>query len=230
MISNIKSKIVLRSSLEILKVKSQKHILRKEKGKRMNRLMNRLLRWLDLPWQIGGNLILPLFDGDNLLINTRDLTDIRSIRFPVEEFDRLMVKLGEIGQVLPPFIFMPPRTLDRYGDQCQKLGFVPIHCPLTVLDKGSGPSSEKRDTVDPTLIDFGRTMMPIFKRSGLTHLCLGSADEHFVPLAREAIRFGLKVIVVAGSEESLSASGNLTKLACFRKGKKQIFILKDILK
>lgn len=196
----------------------------------MNYPRHQFLRWLCPPWQIGGNLILPLFDGDNLLINVRDLADIKSIRFPLEEFDQLMVRLGELGQVLPPFVFAPPRTLDRHGDQLQKLGFLSIHCPLSVLDKDSGASSEKRDTVDPTLIEFGRRMIPIFKRSGLTHLCLGSADEHFLPLVREAVRFGIKIIVVAGSEDSLSASGNLTKLACFHKGKKQVIILRDILK
>ena len=196
----------------------------------MNYLRRRFLGWLDLPWQIGGNLILTLLDGDNLLINARDWADVRSMRFPLEEFDELMVRLGEIGQVLPPFVFAPPRTLDRYGDQFQKLGFIPIHCPLTVSDKDTGPSSDKKDTVDPTLIDFGRTMMPIFKRSGLTHLCLGSADEHFVSLAREAIRLGVKVIVAAGSEKSLSATGSLAKLACFHKGKKQVILLRDILK
>ncbi len=196
----------------------------------MSYLREKFLRWLNLPWQIGGNLILPLFDGDNLLSNTKDLSDIKSMRFPLEEFDKLMQRLGEIGQVLPAFVFAPPRTLERYGDQFRKLGLVPIHCPLTVLDKENGPSSTKRDTVDPTLIDFGKTMLPIFMRSGLTHLCLGSADAHFLPLVREAIRFGIKIIIVAGSNESLSASGDLTKLACSHKGKKQVIILRDILK
>lgn len=187
---------------------------------------HQFLRWLHPQRQIKRSLILPLFDADNLLINTHKFSSPQNLRFPIEEFDQLMVKLGKIGQVIMPFVFAPAQTLNRYGDVFRKLGFVPISCPLVVLDK-DGPKSGKKDTVDPTLIDFGRKMIPILKRCGLTHLCLGSGDEDFLPLVREAITFGLDIIVVAGNEKSLSSS--LTKMACVYKNKQQVILLSNIL-
>ena len=167
--------------------------------------------------------MLVLIDLENILLSVRDFGDISSMAFPRQKFDEIVGRLGKIAQIVASFVFGPTNTITRHGDYLRELGFIPVHCPLMVNIKERGPSTDKRDTVDPVLIETGRTMMSLLV--GLTHLCIVSGDSDFTPLARDAQRRGLDVVVVAGSR--LSLSKNLEEFACFHKGKKAVFFLKE---
>ena len=104
-----------------------------------------------------------------------------------------------------------------YGETFSELGFFTIFCPKIRTKEG-----EEIDTTDNILIEFGKKM--ITQIPDLTHLCLCSGDKDFSPLVREAIRQGLKIVVVAGNLSSLSSE--LIKLADKKRGgRRMIYIL-----
>jgi len=170
------------------------------------------------------NRILFLSDIDNLCCNTKDPEDKElRMRFPDTELNIFMAKLGKIGQFMPCFAFAPTSTLNRYSEKIHDMGFYVIECPVIVRDKDGPPLTNKTDTVDPKLIDFANKMMPWLKSAGLTHLCLGSADGHFIPLIREAMDLGLGIILFAGNS---NINSELRKLVECCKG--QIYTLYGI--
>lgn len=149
------------------------------------------------------NKILVLIDWDNLLAN---MNIPQPEGFSLEEgFDRLMRQLSEVGRVINVFVFGPPQTINLYLEIFRQNGFFPVVCPKLKKKK----DEQEVDTTDATLIEFGRKM--IEQIPDLTHLCLASGDSDFAPFVREAIRNGLKVIIVPGSLTSLS--GDLIRLA-----------------
>jgi hypothetical protein len=149
-----------------------------------------------------------LIDLENILFNT-DLADPTS--FSLEDgLERLMRQLGRLGRIVKVFVFAPIQTANIRLDVLYGLGFCTIVCPRVVVDK-TGAKDEKRDTVDPALIDFGK--LAISEMPDLTHLCLCSGDQDFIPLLREAQRQGLKIIIVAGGGKPESLSKDLAKYA-----------------
>lgn len=164
------------------------------------------------------NKILALIDFENL---RRNLTTIAPEKFSMTAgFDRLCKQIArEIGEITNIFVFIPPHAASStWGEAFHKLGFFTILCP-EIEDKKGG---KRIDTTDETLIAFSKEM--INQIPGLTHLCLGSGDKDFGTLVREAIRKGLKIIVVAGSIGSLSSE--LINLADKKPdGSKMVYIL-----
>ncbi|MBU3934572.1 NYN domain-containing protein [Patescibacteria group bacterium] len=197
---------------------------RRRKGTPMNfaRIFRAvILRFLSLFEK--NSKMLVLIDLENILLNIQNFRDMSSLGFPQKKFDEMIGQLGKIAQVAATFVFGPTNTITRHGDYLRGLGFIPVLCPLVVHKKETGSSSDKRDTVDPTMIEIGRTMMSL--SSGLTHLCIVSGDSDFVPLAREAQRRGLDVVVVAGNGTSLA--NELKGFACSHKGEQAVFLLKE---
>lgn len=170
------------------------------------------------------NHILFMLDVENIAFNVHNPQDDQpSMRFPEEELNIFMAKLGKIGQFAPHFAFAPTSFLNRYSEELHKLGFVVVECPTRVRDKTGEAKIGKQDVVDPTLIEFARKMMPLLKKAGLTHLCLGSADGDFIPVIRDAINLGLDIILLAGNAK---INSELRQLVENCKG--QIFTLYDI--
>lgn len=121
-------------------------------------------------------------------------------------FDRVMKDIARtVGVIDDVFVFSPPHLIQLYGEEFYWQGFTIIACPKVRAKDGSG----EIDTVDQTLIDFGKKA--IREKRGITHLCLGSGDKDFAPLVREAIRKRMKILIVASSIGALSAE--LIKLA-----------------
>lgn len=115
-----------------------------------------------------------------------------------EIFQKLIKRVSqEIGEIVNVFVFTPPHSASVWGETFYNQGFFIISCPKVTDKKG-----ETKDTVDETLIDFGRKMIQNMK---LTHLVIGTGDRDFSPLYREAIYQGLKIVTVAASEKSLSS-------------------------
>lgn len=155
------------------------------------------------PRQKEKNKILVLIDFENL---QKNLKTTAPEKFSIAAgFDRLCKQIArEIGEIINVFVFVPPHATSPAGETFHKLGFFTILCPGIENKKG-----KKIDTTDETLIALGKKI--INQIPDLTHLCLGSGDKDFSPLVREAIRKGLKIIVVAGDLTSLSSE--LIKLA-----------------
>lgn len=138
--------------------------------------------------------VLVLLDLDNLVLNLNIHTEAFSFG---ERLDVLMRELGAIGQIENVFVFASPATASLHLETLFRHGFWTMPCPRLRNKEG-----QERDTVDQTLMDFGRRMFA--QMHGLTHLCLGSGDKDFIPLLREAVRRGLKIILVAGNTTSLA--------------------------
>ena len=175
------------------------------------RTVSRLLKRCFHP-QPRENKILVLLDFDNIIINMceGDLPPPGSFSL-VAGFERLMRQLGKIGKVVEVFVFAPLSTVNLWLDSLHTLGFRTITCPKIVTGK-TGSTMEKKDIVDPVLIDLGKRL--ISEMPGLTHLCIGSGDSDFIPLAQEAERQGLDIIIVAGAGNPESLSPKLARFAC----------------
>lgn len=141
------------------------------------------------------NRVLVLLDLENLFLNF----DVPSAeRFSImDELDKLMRQLGTVGEITAVFAFASPQTVSMHLETLFRQGFYPIPCP-----KIKNKAGQETDTVDSTLMDFGKKMFG--QMVGLTHFCLGSGDKDFNPLLREAIRHGLKIMIVAGNLTSLA--------------------------
>ena len=150
------------------------------------------------------NKIIVLADLENLNAN---LPPMGPVGFSFSAgFDRVMKQIAnEVGAIEDVFVFSPPHLVQLFGEEIYRQGFTIIACPK-IRSKESG---EEVDTVDQTLIEFGKKA--IRQTEGLTHLCLGSGDKDFAPLVREATRQGLRILILASSPQSLSTE--LIKLA-----------------
>lgn len=145
---------------------------------------------------IRGNKVLVLLDWENLQSST--------VSIPPEKFslqvglEKLIEKItSEVGKIVGIFVFLPPHLVSTIGERLKKEGFFIICCP-----KIKGKDGVERDTVDEELMRFGRKM--IAEIPDLTHLCLGSGDQDFIPFLQEARHQGLKIILISGTLQSLS--------------------------
>ena len=143
------------------------------------------------------NKIIVLIDIENLNAN---LPSMGPVGFSFSAgFDRVMKQIArEVGAIEDVFVFSPPHLVQLFGEEIYRQGFTIIACPKT----RSKESGEEIDTVDQTLIEFGKKAIRQMK--GLTHLCLGSGDKDFAPLVREAIRRRLRIVILASSPGSLA--------------------------
>ena len=163
--------------------------------------------------------VLILIDFENLL---RNMTMPEPKEFSMAGgFDKLMKEISnDLGDIINIFVFLPPHLTfyTFYGKLFHQLGFFSVLCPK-IQNKKTG---EEEDTVDGTIIEFGKKMLNQIPE--LTHLCVGSGDKDYASLIREAVRHGLKIAIIAGSLGSLSA--DLIKLADKRpNGKKMVYLL-----
>lgn len=163
-----------------------------------NLLLGRLVK-LNLRQAVGGNKILILVDLENLQVNINTPFSL------IERIDNIRNQIAkEIGEIINIFVFTPFHLASVYGKSLQDLGVFTIVCPKVRTEKNG-----EVDTTDETLIKFGEKQ--ISQIPELTHLCIGSGDEHFAPLAEEAKKIGLKIVIIAGNLRSLSPK--LIKLA-----------------
>lgn len=158
----------------------------------MREFFARLARRLSKP----RNKVLFLIDWENLLSSA---ASIPPEKFSLEAgLNRLIEKISqEIGAITGIYVFLPPHLASTWGETLRKQGFFIVLCPK-VRDK----TGEECDAVDEELIRFGTKV--INQMPDLTHLCLGSGDQDFVPLLREAQHQGLKIVLATGSLQSLS--------------------------
>lgn len=147
--------------------------------------------------------ILMLIDFVNLEMN---LHLIPPERFSIADGLRRVIRTisREIGEIASVFVFTPPHSAMLWAEDLWKIGFFTVFCPTVKGKKG-----EEIDTTDEILIKFAENI--ISQMPDLTHICIGSGDKDFTPLADKALRKGLKIIIFAG--DSISLSFDLRKLA-----------------
>jgi hypothetical protein len=137
-----------------------------------------------------------LVDFENLLLNI-DLPPAEHFSL-MEGFDRVIRQISqEVGEIVNIFVFAPPHLALLWGEDFHRQGFFTILCPKVRSKEGA-----EEDTTDATIVEFGRK---IITEQRITHLCLGSGDRDFIPFVREAIRQGLKIIVIAADLRSLAS-------------------------
>jgi hypothetical protein len=161
--------------------------------------------------------ILVLLDYENIQRNIKVAATPENFSV-ITGFDNLLRQISsEVGEISNVFAFVPPHTASLQGEIFYKLGFFTIFCP-----RARNKAGREIDTTDEILTKFGEKI--ISQLPEYTHLCIGSGDKDFAPLAREAIRKGLKIIVIAGGLTSISSE--LIKLADINPntGKKMIYI------
>lgn len=117
-------------------------------------------------------------------------------------FDRLNQWLTEIGKVIRVLLFSPMHKIFGFDATFQRQEFSIVLCPKIprVISPGV---VEYIDTTDANLIRHGEFCIDHMPDIG--YLCLGSGDTHFAPLLRAAKNRGIKIMVVYGSEMSLSS-------------------------
>ncbi len=140
------------------------------------------------------NRILVVIDGDNLFSNV--IADARHYSL-AKGLERLIKQLTQVGEVVGVFVFGPPDLINRNLGALQNEGFWPIPCQRETDKQG-----ESVDVVDGKIIAFVRDMLELMPF--LTHICIGSGDSDFIPLARTCRLRRKKVIVVSGNLRSLS--------------------------
>jgi len=140
--------------------------------------------------------LLILIDLENLLQNMEP--SIEKELSVSEIFLKLIKRVSrEIGEVVSVFVFTSPHLVSVWGETFYNQGFFVISCPKVTDKKG-----EEKDTVDETLIDFGRKMI---QNMNLSHLVIGTGDRDLSPLYQDGILKGLKIVTIAASEKSLSS-------------------------
>ena len=181
----------------------------------MRGLLARIARRLKKP----PNKVLFLIDWENFLSST---ALIPAEKFSLEAgLNRLIEKIvQETGAIVGVYVFLPPHLSSTWGETLRKQRFFIVLCPRTKNKTG-----EERDTVDEELIRLGSNLIKQIPE--LTHLCLGSGDQDFVPLLQEAKHHGLKIALASGSIQSLS-----TELIPFAEkgpgGERKVYLLSPI--
>ncbi len=141
--------------------------------------------------------VLLLIDFPNLICNAK-LPPPEQLSFE-KGFDRLVLKIAEdVGRIVGIFVFVPPNLASIWCDLFHKQGFFTIVCPKVRPKRGV----EEIETVDQTMIEFGKKIIPLIP--SLTHLCIASGDVDFLPLSKIAAQNGLRTLIVTGSWDSLS--------------------------
>jgi len=142
------------------------------------------------------NRILVLIDWDNIFINLMDALKPEQIQLSLR-FDKLEKWLETIGKIWDVFVFAPPGLTPFHRKIIREHGFYFIACDK--IEKGR----EQIDTVDESLIRFGKSML---NHSDINYLCLASGDDDFIDLLKLAQKRKLKIAIATANFKSLSAN------------------------
>ena len=150
--------------------------------------------------------VLLLVDWENLFFTLLSRFGLEDVHIE-ERVKKLMEWIqAEIGELLGGhgFVFAPEHQLSSHQGMCAKNNLWLMTCPKR--SKGVGQGEE--DTVDETLISFGKIML---RHPDVKFICLVSGDEDFLPLLEEAKKYKVKVALVAPTIGSLSSQGGLLR-------------------
>jgi len=152
------------------------------------------------------NKIAVFIDYDNIKINMK--TEPPEKLAEKLGYNRMKSWLSDFGEVIAVFVFAPAITISANIEFFYKLGFIPIACPMMPqkseekgilygVDKESTEVLPPINKTDDMLISVAEMIIKI--APDITHICIASADHHFVPIARLAKQEGKKVMLVISS-------------------------------
>lgn len=138
--------------------------------------------------------ILVLIDWENLLQNM----DLGSpLNFSLSSaFEKLLNWLEGIGEISKICLFGPIHTIQDHLGMFHSYGFFTIVCPKLTKKR------ETIDTTDAIFIRYGEK--EIDQNPDITHLCIGSGDNDFIPLVAKAKRKKIRIAIVYSNLTSLS--------------------------
>ena len=155
--------------------------------------------------------VLLLVDWDNLFICLYN-------KFKQEM--RLEYRIGkmvewvqnEIGELLEGhgFVFAPEHLSVLHQQMCVEKHMRLITCHKRQIREPSGKIVREEDTVDETLIWFGKLML---RHPDVKFICVVSGDDGYVSLMEDALKYGVKRALVPPTVDSLSRKKNLVRMA-----------------
>ena len=159
--------------------------------------------------------VLVLIDWDNffLCLFNRFKKEIR-IEWRIRELlEWVKVEIGEILEGCG-FVFAPEHLNVFHQEVCVNNNLVLFTCPKKKLqtpinNPKTGMPETEVDTVDGTLMWFGRLMM---KHPDVGFICLVAGDDDYVPLMEEAERMNIGRVLAPPTIDSLSRSKRLVRL------------------
>lgn len=157
--------------------------------------------------------VLLLIDWDNLFLCLyQKFGDKTRLEYRVQKL--LEWVKHDIGEIACGFVFAPEHMTVMHRDMWAEHGLHFMTCPKRQLKKPernpkSGAMESVRDTVDETLIWFGRMMM---KHPDIGYICLVSGDNDYTSLMEEAATRHIKRALAPPTIGSLSKSQGLIKL------------------
>lgn len=156
-----------------------------------------------------GNKVLVLIDWDNIFFCLWEVFN-KEMRI-----DYRLKKLKEwiennIGEILDGkgFVFAPEHLSVLHQQICVQNDLKLMTCPKK-QKRSTEKKMEEEDTVDETLIWFGKMMM---RHPDIGFICLVSGDNDYVPLFERAASCGIKRVLIPPTINSLSKSKTLIKL------------------
>lgn len=160
---------------------------------------------LDLPHREG---VLLLVDWDNLFYNLFSSFKAEGLRLNYRLKKLIEWLENEIGEIAGGhgFVFAPEHLSSYHQQICLQNGFKLIICPKI---QATEVDAKERDTVDETIIWFGKMMM---RHPDVKTICLVSGDDDFVPLFEEAEKCGVRRALAPPTLNSLSKSKRLIRL------------------
>ena len=160
--------------------------------------------------------VLLLIDWDNLFFC---LFDMFKTNMQLEHRLKKLIEWvqKDIGELFGGhgFLFAPEHLAFYHQEVCVQNNLKIIVCPKRTLEKEklnpkTGKLMKEEDTVDETIIWFGRLMM---RHPDVKFICLVSGDDDFVPFFEEAGSCNIKRVLAPPTINSLSRSKRLIRLA-----------------
>lgn len=171
------------------------------------------------------NKVLVLVDWDNLFFS---LFSSFKMHMHLEERLKKMMEWvkKDIGEIFEGygFVFAPEHLTYYHQKMCVENSFKLMTCPKRQIKNQQGIEISEEDTVDETIIWFGKMMM---RHPDVNFLCLVSGDNDYVPLFEEAPKHGVKRALAPPTLNSLSRSKNLIEMTDEHPetGKKMVLML-----
>ncbi|MEK7541028.1 MAG: NYN domain-containing protein [Patescibacteria group bacterium] len=184
-------------------------------------------------------------DNDNIEINMKS-EPLEKLSMDIG-WERFKIWLSSYGDIAFIFVFAPEDKIRTDGKYFYKQGFIPVSCPIIINEE----ERRKRDsedmelllkegkdrefdplqlvptinTTDEIMIKTAQELIPIISR--ITHVCIASGDEDFLPIAKMAKKNGKKIMIMISDYKSPSKE-LLLQASIGPNGKKMIHLFDPI--
>jgi len=153
------------------------------------------------------NKIILMIDFENIINSMPSFSPFEKNYTSIDTaIENLIRQLEKIGKVVQAYIFAPPHSLSVYSIYAERFyykGIIMISCPKIKKMNYGISHNPFEDTVDEILRKCCDNWI-IQRKSEITHFCLASGDSDFLRMIKKLKRNGIKIIIAAGNNDSLS--------------------------